>query len=70
MKLNCDVGEGVDSDKRVMAFIQQANIACGVHAGDSDLMVETIKTAKTNKLQIGAHPSYDDRENFGRVPVS
>ncbi|WP_022942437.1 5-oxoprolinase subunit PxpA [Psychromonas hadalis] len=70
MKLNCDVGEGVSSDRAVMPFIGQANIACGFHAGDADLMIETIKIAKVNKVQIGAHPGYNDRINFGRVPIS
>jgi UPF0271 protein len=70
MKLNCDVGEGVDSDKNLMPFIGQANIACGVHAGDADLMTETINIAKANNVTIGAHPSYNDRENFGRLPIS
>ena len=70
MKLNCDVGEGFSTDKSLMPFICQANIACGLHAGDADLMVETIKIAKANNVQIGAHPSYNDRENFGRLPVS
>ncbi|MEI6897152.1 MAG: 5-oxoprolinase subunit PxpA [Psychromonas sp.] len=67
MKLNCDVGEGVRSDESLMPFIDQANIACGLHAGDADLMIATIKMAKANNVEIGAHPSYNDRENFGRV---
>ena len=68
--LNSDVGEGVATDKSLIPFIGQANIACGVHAGDCDVMAETIKIAKANKVSIGAHPSYNDRENFGRLPVS
>ncbi|WP_413699775.1 5-oxoprolinase subunit PxpA [Psychromonas sp. KJ10-10] len=70
MKLNCDVGEGFSTDSQLMPFIQQANIACGVHAGDDELMAETIRIAKNNNVMIGAHPSYDDRENFGRLPMS
>jgi len=70
MKLNCDVGEGFSTDKSLMPFISQANIACGLHAGDADLMVETIKSAKANNVQIGAHPSYNDRDNFGRLAMS
>lgn len=70
MKLNCDVGEGFSTDLQLMPFIQQANIACGVHAGDNELMAETIRIAKSNNVIIGAHPSYDDRENFGRLPMS
>lgn len=70
MKLNCDVGEGVATDKDVIPFIGQANIACGLHAGDAHIMSETIRLAKDNGVQIGAHPSYNDRENFGRLPVA
>ncbi|MCP4321791.1 MAG: LamB/YcsF family protein [Psychromonas sp.] len=70
MKLNSDVGEGFSTDKSLMPFIGQANIACGLHAGDAHLMAETIKLAKKSNVQIGAHPSYNDRENFGRLPVS
>lgn len=70
MKLNCDVGEGFSTDSQVMPFIQQANIACGVHAGDVNLMSKTISIAKQNNVMIGAHPSYNDRENFGRLPMS
>lgn len=70
MKLNSDVGEGFSSDEDLIPFIGQANIACGLHAGDADLMSKTIKLAKANHVQIGAHPSYNDRENFGRLPVS
>jgi len=70
MKLNCDVGEGVVTDKDVIPFIGQANIACGLHAGDAHIMSETIRLAKVNGVQIGGHPSYNDRENFGRLPVA
>lgn len=70
MKLNCDLGEGFTTDKAVIPYINQANIACGLHAGDADIMSETIRFAKMNDVQIGAHPSYNDRENFGRLPIS
>lgn len=70
MKLNCDVGEGLATDKDAIPFIGQANIACGLHAGDAHIIAETIRLAKQNGVQIGAHPSYNDRENFGRLPVT
>lgn len=70
MKLNCDVGEGFTSDQAVIPFVGQVNIACGLHAGDADLMAKTIAIAKENDVQIGAHPSYNDRENFGRLANS
>jgi UPF0271 protein len=64
--LNCDMGEGMGNDKEIMPFISSANIACGYHAGDETTMKETIKLAIKNNVTIGAHPSFDDKENFGR----
>jgi len=66
MILNADLGEGGGNDKAIMQFIHAANIACGGHAGNSKTMRETIKNAISNQLIIGAHPSYEDQENFGR----
>ncbi len=65
--LNCDMGElGGDIDAALMPSITSANIACGVHAGDSETMARTIALAKAHELAVGAHPGYDDRANFGR----
>lgn len=71
MKLNCDLGEsfgswqmGLDSD--VMPHIDMANIACGFHAGDADVMARTLALAKQHNVTIGAHPSYPDLQGFGR----
>ena len=71
MKLNCDLGEsfgswqmGLDSD--VMPHIDMANIACGFHAGDADVMARTLELAKRHNVSIGAHPSYPDLQGFGR----
>lgn len=66
MKLNCDLGEGMPLDEQVMPYIDMANIACGFHASDPLLMAKTVKLSKSHKVQIGAHPSYDDSEGFGR----
>ncbi len=66
MKLNCDLGEGVGCEEAVMPFIDQASIACGAHAGDTELMRTTVALAKEFGVSIGAHPGYPDRENFGR----
>ena len=66
VKLNCDLGEGAGSEAAVMPFIDQANIACGVHAGSSDLMLEALILAKAHGVSVGAHPGYADREGFGR----
>jgi UPF0271 protein len=64
--LNCDMGEGYDSDALIMPFISSANIACGYHAGDEATMIRTISLARKHGVAIGAHPSYPDRNNFGR----
>ncbi len=75
MKLNCDLGEsfgawqmGLDND--VMPHIDMANIACGFHAGDSSVMAHTLKLAKQHNVMIGAHPSYPDKQGFGRRSMS
>ena len=67
--LNCDMGEGYDSDALIMPFISSANIACGYHAGDESTMMRTISLARKQGVAIGAHPSYPDKENFGRKPM-
>ncbi|KKO49072.1 hypothetical protein VT06_08800 [Arsukibacterium sp. MJ3] len=71
MKLNCDLGESYGSwtmglDSQVMPFIDQANIACGFHAGDPDVMQRTLQLARQHSVQIGAHPAYPDLNGFGR----
>ncbi|HCR72461.1 MAG TPA: LamB/YcsF family protein [Anaerolineae bacterium] len=68
--LNCDLGEGIGNDEAIMPFITSANIACGFHAGDEKTMRETIRLAKRFNINIGAHPSWEDRENFGRVEMN
>ena len=64
--INCDVGEGVENEHLLMPFISSCNIACGGHFGDAHSIDETIKLAIENNLKIGAHPSFPDKENFGR----
>ncbi|SEA48093.1 5-oxoprolinase subunit PxpA [Alkalimonas amylolytica] len=71
MKLNCDLGESYGSwtmgmDSSVMPYIDMANIACGFHAGDADVMQRTLALAKQHQVDVGAHPSYPDRQGFGR----
>ena len=70
MKLNCDLGEGAGIEQAVMPFIDQASIACGVHAGDLDLIGQTMALAQQHGVSIGAHPGYPDREHFGRVSMN
>jgi UPF0271 protein len=64
--LNCDMGEGIGNDELIMPYISSANIACGYHAGDETTMNRTVESAIKNNVSIGAHPSFFDRENFGR----
>ena len=71
MKLNCDLGESFGSwtmglDSQVMPYIDQANIACGFHAGDPVVMQRTLRLAKEHGVSIGAHPAYADLQGFGR----
>ena len=64
--LNCDMGENIGNDEDIMPFITSANIACGFHAGDENSMRETVRLAKRYGVAVGAHPSWKDREGFGR----
>jgi UPF0271 protein len=68
--INCDMGEGIGNDEAIMPFITSANIACGYHAGDEKTMRQTISLAKKYGVNIGAHPSFLDRENFGRTEIN
>jgi UPF0271 protein len=67
--LNCDMGEGMVTDVAIFPFISSANIACGGHAGDTDTMRRTVELALRHGVAIGAHPSYPDRDNFGRTDL-
>lgn len=64
--LNCDVGEGMITDEQIIPLITSANIACGFHAGDIDTIKRTIELCLKHKVAIGAHPSWPDKDNFGR----
>ena len=69
--LNADIGEPDAPDWRaaeldVLTIVSSANIACGGHAGDAHSMRRTLRAAKDNGVSVGAHPSYPDKENFGR----
>ncbi len=67
--LNADLGEGGDFDQQLLELVSSANISCGAHAGSTKTMVAAIQGARANNVTIGAHPSYPDRENFGRLAV-
>src|SRR5207248_10145865 len=64
--LNADLGEGAGHDDELFELISSANIATGFHAGDSDSMHAAVSAAKKHGVAVGAHPSFFDRENFGR----
>jgi 5-oxoprolinase (ATP-hydrolysing) subunit A len=64
--LNADLGEGAGHDEELFELISSANIATGFHAGDSDSMHAAVSAAKKHGVAVGAHPSFFDRENFGR----
>ena len=64
--LNADLGEGSGYDEELFELISSANVATGFHAGDSDSMHAAVSAAKKLGVAVGAHPSFFDRENFGR----
>ncbi|MGR5238166.1 5-oxoprolinase subunit PxpA [Vibrio alfacsensis] len=71
LTLNCDMGESfgswkMGSDENVMPHIDMANIACGFHASDPNVMHDTIFLANQYDVEIGAHPGYPDLQGFGR----
>jgi len=70
--LNSDLGEGAGFDDELLSLVTSANIASGFHAGDSETMARTIRSAASRGVAIGVHPSLFDREHFGRkeLPVS
>ena len=71
ININCDLGESsklhsTENDPLLLEIVNSANIACGYHAGDKPTMKKTIEISKKNNVSIGAHPSFNDPENFGR----
>ncbi|MBA4197162.1 MAG: hypothetical protein C0459_06360 [Chitinophaga sp.] len=67
--INCDMGEGIGNDAAIMPFISSANIACGFHAGNATTIQQTIDLCLQHNVAIGAHPGFDDFENFGRTEM-
>ncbi|UXI04319.1 5-oxoprolinase subunit PxpA [Photobacterium sp. TY1-4] len=75
MKINCDMGESfgiwnMGNDAQVMPYLNMANIACGMHASDPTVMLNTVRLAKQYQVTIGAHPGYADLQGFGRRPLN
>ena len=67
---NCDLGEGCGHDAAIMPFISSVSIASGGHAGDAASMRDTVALCLAHGVAIGAHPSFEDREHFGRRELS
>ena len=75
ININCDLGEkskfhSIVNDPKLLNIVNSANIACGYHAGDEETMEMVIKISKSNGVSIGAHPSFNDPENFGRKRIN
>ena len=75
ININCDLGESsklhsTKNDPLLLEIVNSANIACGYHAGDKQTMEKTVEISKKNKVSIGAHPSFNDLENFGRKRIN
>jgi 5-oxoprolinase (ATP-hydrolysing) subunit A len=75
ININCDLGEKSKHhsnkyDPDLLKIVNSANIACGYHAGDEETMNKVVKISKKNGVSIGAHPSFNDPENFGRERIN
>ena len=68
--LSADLGEGAPGEDEIWPLIDSANIACGGHVGDDASMRDAATRAREHGVKLGAHPSYPDRENFGRVSLA
>ena len=66
LNINCDLGEGLNNEHLIMPLINSCNIASGGHAGNTKSMIECVEISIRGNVEIGAHPSYPDRLNFGR----
>ena len=64
--LNADVGEAIGDDQGVIPAVSSANVACGFHAGNPAIMRTTVQLSKRHGVAVGAHPSFQDVEGFGR----
>jgi UPF0271 protein len=75
MDVNSDMGEinrllGDGTYEKLMEYVTSINVACGGHAGDETMMATMVALAKEKGVNVGAHPSYPDRENFGRIDMN
>jgi UPF0271 protein len=75
ININCDLGEkskfhSIENDPDLLNIVNSASVACGYHAGDEETMNKVIKISKKNGVSVGAHPSFNDPENFGRKRIN
>ena len=75
ININCDLGEkskfhSTKNDPALINIVNSVNVACGFHAGDTETMEMVIKISKDSNVSIGAHPSFNDPENFGRKRIN
>tara|TARA_B100001996_G_scaffold363659_1_gene332104 strand:- start:273 stop:1046 length:774 start_codon:yes stop_codon:yes gene_type:complete len=75
ININCDLGEkskhhSNKNDPDLLNIVNSANVACGYHAGDDESMNQVVKISSKNGVSIGAHPSFNDPENFGRKRIN
>ena len=68
--ISADMGEGSPGEDEIWPLIDSANVACGGHIGDAESMAYAARRAREHGVRLGAHPSYPDRENFGRKSIS
>jgi UPF0271 protein len=69
MNLNSDLGEGAGAEAAILALVDSANVACGAHAGSVSISIATAWRCRELGVEVGAHPGFDDREQFGRVEL-
>jgi UPF0271 protein len=69
MNLNSDLGEGAGAEEAILALVDSANVACGAHAGSVSISIATAWRCLEMGVEVGAHPGFDDREQFGRVEL-
>lgn len=68
-QINCDLGEGIASEEAIFPFVDVASLACGGHFGNKDTVKASMLLAKSFGKKVGAHPSYPDQVNFGRISM-
>ncbi|SHO59541.1 5-oxoprolinase subunit PxpA [Algoriphagus zhangzhouensis] len=69
IKINCDLGEGVEWEDQIIPYIDAASVACGGHYGNAASIRKTLISCQDSNKKVGAHPSYPDVENFGRISM-